>query len=236
MGHLGFAACGFRTKTAGWRTHSTAEDPRAAFRRLLCDTLVYCLPWMSALGGNVTVWKSTLPRLAINPYGKLKMKNTFLFHRSHLSNKCLRDSQLNQYFQSPEIKLSSFREWDKNDWSRWNNLGLILALLTEWRYHQWFFPSCVIYFKNYLRLLNIYIYIYIYIYTRAHTHTHTHTHVSGLPGVTGGEEPSCQCRTCKSFRFNPWVRKIPWRRAWQLTPVFLPGESHGQRSLAGYGP
>ena len=34
--------------------------------------------------------------------------------------------------------------------------------------------------------------------------------------------------------FNPWVRKIPWRRAWQPTPVFLPGESHGQRSLAGY--
>ena len=35
-------------------------------------------------------------------------------------------------------------------------------------------------------------------------------------------------------RFNPWVRKIPWRRAWQPTPVFLPGEYHGQRSLAGY--
>ena len=37
-------------------------------------------------------------------------------------------------------------------------------------------------------------------------------------------------------RFDPWVRKIPWRRAWQPTPVFLPGESHGQRSLAGYSP
>ena len=34
----------------------------------------------------------------------------------------------------------------------------------------------------------------------------------------------------------PWVGKIPWRRAWQPTPVFLPGESHGQRSLVGYGP
>ena len=32
------------------------------------------------------------------------------------------------------------------------------------------------------------------------------------------------------------VRKIPWRRKWQPTPVFLPGESHGQRSLAGYSP
>ena len=37
-------------------------------------------------------------------------------------------------------------------------------------------------------------------------------------------------------RFDPWVRKIPWRRTWQPTPVFLPGESHGQRSLAGYSP
>ena len=36
--------------------------------------------------------------------------------------------------------------------------------------------------------------------------------------------------------FDPWVGKVPWRRAWQPTPVFLPGESHGQRSLAGYGP
>ena len=36
--------------------------------------------------------------------------------------------------------------------------------------------------------------------------------------------------------FDPWVSKIPWRREWQLTPVFLPGEFHGQRSLAGYSP
>ena len=43
---------------------------------------------------------------------------------------------------------------------------------------------------------------------------------------------------CQSRRlgFNPWVRKIPWRRKWQPTPVFLPGESHGQRSLAAYIP
>ena len=36
--------------------------------------------------------------------------------------------------------------------------------------------------------------------------------------------------------FDPWVGKIPWRRAWQPTPVFLPGETHGQRSLARYSP
>ena len=37
-------------------------------------------------------------------------------------------------------------------------------------------------------------------------------------------------------RFNLWARKIPWRMKWQPTPVFLPGESHGQRSLVGYSP
>ena len=43
----------------------------------------------------------------------------------------------------------------------------------------------------------------------------------------------CQCRR---LRFNSWVRKIPWRRKWQPAPVFLPRESHGQRSQAGYSP
>jgi len=44
------------------------------------------------------------------------------------------------------------------------------------------------------------------------------------------------CLQCRRPRFDPWVRKIPWRRKWQPTPVFLPGESHGQRSLVGYSP
>jgi len=41
---------------------------------------------------------------------------------------------------------------------------------------------------------------------------------------------------CKRLSFNPWVGKISWSRKWQPTPVFLPGESHGQRSLVGYSP
>ena len=41
---------------------------------------------------------------------------------------------------------------------------------------------------------------------------------------------------CRRSRFHPWVGKIPWKRAWQPTPGFLPGESHGQRSLVGYSP
>ena len=45
-----------------------------------------------------------------------------------------------------------------------------------------------------------------------------------------------QCRRHRRREFNSWVRKIPWRRKWQPTPGFLPGESHGQRSLVGYSP
>ena len=55
-----------------------------------------------------------------------------------------------------------------------------------------------------------------------------------IPGGTGGKEPTCQCRRHERHGFDPWVRKISWRRARQPTPVFLPGESHGQRSLVGY--
>ena len=50
------------------------------------------------------------------------------------------------------------------------------------------------------------------------------------------KESTCQCRRRRSHRFNPWVGKIPWRRAWQFTPAFLPGGFQGQRSLAGYNP
>ena len=56
----------------------------------------------------------------------------------------------------------------------------------------------------------------------------------GFPGGTSGKEPACQCRRCTRFGFDSWVRKIPWRRALQAPPVFLPGKFHGQKSLAGH--
>ena len=56
-----------------------------------------------------------------------------------------------------------------------------------------------------------------------------------LPGFYS-KEPICQCKNHKRQAFNPWVRKIPWRGKWQPTPVFLPREFHGQRSLVGYSP
>ena len=67
-----------------------------------------------------------------------------------------------------------------------------------------------------------------------HEFCHNWTPLQGFPGGAGGKEPACQCRRPKRRGFHPWVRKIPWRRAWQPTPVFLPGESQGQRRLAGY--
>ena len=57
-----------------------------------------------------------------------------------------------------------------------------------------------------------------------------------FPCGASGKEPACHCRRLKRHRFDPWTRKIPLRRAWQPTLVFLPGKSHGQRSLAGYSP
>ena len=58
----------------------------------------------------------------------------------------------------------------------------------------------------------------------------------GLPQWFRGKESICQCRRPRRHRFEPWVRKIPWRRKWQPIPAFLPGESHGQKSLVGYSP
>ena len=65
--------------------------------------------------------------------------------------------------------------------------------------------------------------MYMYIYMN----------IMGFPDGISGKEPACQCRRHKQHGFNPWVGKIPWRRKWQPTPVFLPGKFHGQRNLEG---
>ena len=58
----------------------------------------------------------------------------------------------------------------------------------------------------------------------------------GFPGGTRGKEPICHCRRRKRHGFDPWVWKIPWRRAQQPIPEFLPGESQEQRSRVSYSP
>ena len=62
------------------------------------------------------------------------------------------------------------------------------------------------------------------------------TPILGLPSWRSGKESACQCMRCKRCRFYPRVRKIPWRRKQQPTPVYLPEKFHGQRNLAGYSP
>ena len=57
--------------------------------------------------------------------------------------------------------------------------------------------------------------------------------MKGFPGGSDGKESACNVG---DPGFTPWVGKIPWRRKWQPTSVFLPGKSYGQRSLAGYSP
>ena len=59
----------------------------------------------------------------------------------------------------------------------------------------------------------------------------THSRILGLPWWLRWEGIHLHCQRPG---FDPWVGKIPWRRAWQPTPEFLPGESQGQRSLKGY--
>ena len=73
-------------------------------------------------------------------------------------------------------------------------------------------------------------------YRATESGVHWKKQMHGFPGGTRGKEPVCQCRRRKRHAFDTWVGKIPWRRAWQPTPVFLPGKSHGWRSLVGYRP
>ena len=62
---------------------------------------------------------------------------------------------------------------------------------------------------------------------------HMYKVILGFPGGASGKETDCQCRRHKRRGFYPWVRKITWSRKWQPTPVFLPGESHGQKEAGG---
>ena len=59
-----------------------------------------------------------------------------------------------------------------------------------------------------------------------------YSNLKGFPGSSAVNNPPVMQET----QFHPWVGKIPWSKAWQPTPVLLPGESHGLRSLAGFSP
>ena len=70
---------------------------------------------------------------------------------------------------------------------------------------------------------------------------YTHTYVCiyilyRLSQWLSGKESTCPCLPVQEAQVHPWVGTIPWKRKWQSTSVFLPGKSHGQRSLLGYSP
>ena len=78
--------------------------------------------------------------------------------------------------------------------------------------------------------------IYIHKHMHLHVQTNKHTYLLKSGGFLGGpmvEESTFQCRR---LGFDLSVSRIPWGRKWHPTPVFLPGKSHGQRSLAGCSP
>ena len=79
--------------------------------------------------------------------------------------------------------------------------------------------------------------IYLWLKNKTANNRKEHIYLKvGLPWWLSGKASTCQCRRHKRCGFDPRVEKVPWRRAWQLTPVFLPGETHGLRSLVGYSP
>ena len=74
------------------------------------------------------------------------------------------------------------------------------------------------------------------LYCSSITSTRKREHNSKLPRWRSGKESAYQHRRCRRPWFDPWLGKIPWRRKWQPTPVFLPGKSHGQGNLVGFSP
>ena len=69
---------------------------------------------------------------------------------------------------------------------------------------------------------------------RIHRHSDNNDCSLQMPGGGSGKEPAFRCRKCKRYGFSPWVGKIPRRREWLPTPLFLPEEFQGEKSLVGY--
>ena len=102
---------------------------------------------------------------------------------------------------------------------------ILLTFPSEWQ------RLCLSLYQTHTVCLSLYIYnIYKEIYI-IYLHTHTHTHIWGFPGGVSGKEPTYQCKRHKRCRFDPWVRKIPWRRhgnhssilAWRIPWTEKPG-------------
>ena len=88
--------------------------------------------------------------------------------------------------------------------------------------------------KIYMNIINNIKYVFIHKNMCVCVYIYVYTHM-GFPGGSVVKNLFA-IKEIRRHGFDPWIRKIPWRRAWQPTLVFMPGESHGQRSLVGYNP
>ena len=95
--------------------------------------------------------------------------------------------------------------------------------------HLFVFLNCLVAFVIYTLTHKVFCFLYLkYIYNYL-----VYVQYMGLLWWISSKQSTCQCRR---YGFDPWIEKIPWIRKWQPTPLFLPGKSNRQRSLAGYGP
>ena len=108
-------------------------------------------------------------------------------------------------------------------------MGLDAMILVFWMlsFKPTFSFSSFTFIKRFLMCICVCVCVCVCVYTERERQRES------LPWWLSGKESTCQCRR---LGFNPQVKKIPCRRKWQFTLIFLPGKSHGQKSLAGYIP
>ena len=170
-------------------------------------------------GSTVTIWKSLTFSIYI---GHSVMLKFMLYYYFHFSSKIL-----TLYFVPP-TRSPTFEQLKHQgpQIGEWKSTLLMIFHRFAWPCRNCDWPS-----RNYSSLLG--------------THSSGWGHGCYLliaiggwrpPRQWSGKESTPQCRIHKRRGFYPWVEKIPWSMKWQSTPVFLPGKSHGQRSLVGYSP
>ena len=126
-----------------------------------------------------------------------------------------------------------------SSWQKWCIIGWIFSTLvlhvreinSNWKIYILVLINLLI---NCGILSSLLLWEYIYVYSLRNIDRCSYSVVQSC--LTLCDPMACQCRRRKTCGFDPWVGKLPWRRKWQPNPVFLPGESHGQRSLACYSP
>ena len=221
-----------------WSLQWTSEDQRMGASCLIESWFLLCdvsreNPSENLQGencqhslGNRFVWRATSRKLkfpvelSVRHHQLLTQYSYFLLPCSQNSSFLRDDNMLTPGARShahktqPSLQLEARASSESQSWTM--RLKWKLACIV-W---ECFFCFCFSRDDTFILLFLIFKNIYLFGYARS--------------GGASGKEPTCQCRRCKRCGFNPWIEKIPWRRAWQPTPVFLAGESHGQRSLAGY--